>query len=151
MSQASAPWDVVSPYVEKVTVEPQHLDQFGHTNNVVYLQWLEKVAWGHSISLGLSFADYQRLNAGCVARKHELEYLAATFAGDELWLGTWVHEIDGKLSMWRRYQIVRAGDGRTVLRGQTHWVCVDLKTGRPRRMPPEFVRGYVPARPAPAQ
>jgi acyl-CoA thioester hydrolase len=135
-------WDVVAPYVERVTVEPAHLDAFGHTNNVVYLQWLEKVAWGHSIHLGLDFADYERLNAGCVARRHELDYLAPTFAGDELALGTWVHENDGRLSMLRRYQIIRVNDGKTVLRGQTQWVCIDMKSGRPRRQPPEFVAAY---------
>ena len=139
-------WDMPTPFTERVTVGSEHLDQFGHTNNVVYLQWLERVAWAHSNTLGLSFADYQRLNAGCVARKHELEYLAATFAGDELLLGTWVHENDGKLSMWRRYQILRVGDGKTVLRGQTHWVCVDMQTGRPKRQPPEFLAAYTPGK-----
>jgi acyl-CoA thioester hydrolase len=114
----------------------------------VYLSWLEKVAWAHSASLGLSMADYRRLGCGCVARKHELEYLTATFPGDELLLGTWVHENDGRLSMWRGYQIVRPKDGKTVLRGRTHWVCVDLASGKPRRMPPEFVEGYRPATPA---
>lgn len=145
-SATTAAWDMPTPFTESVTVGPEHLDQFGHTNNVVYLQWLERVAWAHSNTLGLSFADYRRLNAGCVARKHELEYLAATFAGDELLLGTWIHENDGRLSMWRRYQIVRLADGKTVLRGQTHWVCVDMRTGKPRRQPPEFLAAYLPGR-----
>lgn len=139
-------WDVAHPFVERVTVGAEHLDRFGHTNNVIYLQWLEKVAWAHSVSLGFGFEDYERVGTGCVARRHELDYLAPTFAGDELLLATWIHENDGKLSMWRRYQIIRAGDGKTVLRGQTHWVCVDMKTGRPRRQPEEFLRAYVPAR-----
>ena len=138
-------WDVTQPYVEKVTVQASDIDEFGHTNNVRYLQWLENVAWAHSVSLKLSMDDYRRLGCGCVARKHELEYLAPTFAGEELWLGTWVQENDGKLSMWRAYQILRPKDGRTVLRGRTHWVCVDLTTGKPRRMPREFVEGYKPA------
>lgn len=139
-----ATWDVSAPFVERVRVGEEHLDQFGHTNNVMYLSWLEKVAWAHSASLGLGFADYERLGAGCVVRRHELEYLAATFAGDELLLGTWIHECDAKFTMWRRYQIIRASDGKTVMRGATHWVCVDLKTGRPKRMPPEFVASYRP-------
>ncbi len=66
-------WDVASPYVEKVTVQPADIDEFGHTNNVVYLQWLMDVAWAHSISLGLSMDDYRRIGCGVVARKHELE------------------------------------------------------------------------------
>ena len=139
------PFDVAEPYVERVTVQPSDIDEFGHANNVRYLQWLENVAWAHSVSLGLSMDDYRRLGCGVVARKHELEYLAPTFAGDELLLGTWVRENDGRLSMWRAYQIVRPRDGKTILRGSTHWVCIDMKTGKPRRMPPEFVEGYKPA------
>ena len=61
-------------------------------------------------------------------------------------LGTWVHDNDGKLSMWRRYQIVRVADSKTVLRCQTHWVCIDMKTGRPKRQPPEFLAVYASGR-----
>ena len=138
------PWDVAVPFVDKVRVSAAELDQFGHTNNVAYLSWLERVAWAHSISLGLSFADYQRLGAGCVVRRHELEYLAATFDGDELLLGTWVAECDAKFTMWRAYQIIRAADAKTVLRGRTQWVCIDMGSGRLRRMPKEFVEAYRP-------
>ncbi len=143
MSTENLPWDVDRPHIEAMTVGPEHLDRFGHTNNVMYLSWLEKVAWSHTVSLGLGFDDYQRLGAGCVARRHELDYLAPTFAGDELLLATWIHENDFRLSMWRRYQIIRASDQKTVLRGATQWVCVDMKSGKPRRMPPEF-RVYAP-------
>lgn len=143
--KTDAAWEVSTPFVQSVRVEAEHLDQFGHTNNVVYLQWCERVAWAHSQSLGLAFSDYERLGAGCVARRHELEYLAPTFAGDELRVGTWISECDAKFTMWRAYQIIRAGDGKTVLRGRTHWICVDMRTGRPKRMPSEFVAAYKPA------
>lgn len=138
------PWDVAAPFTQKVVVDPQHLDHFQHTNNVVYLSWLEQVAWGHSQQLGLGFADYERLGTGCVARRHELDYLAATFAGDTLWLATWIAETDAKFTMWRAYQVIRESDRKTVLRGRTQWVCVDMKSGRPKRMPPEFVGVYKP-------
>ena len=138
-------WDVPAPFTQQVTVQPEHIDAFGHTNNVVYLSWCERVAWSHSNSLGMDFAAYERLGVGCVARRHELDYLLPTFAGDELLLGTWIAANDAKLSMWRAYQIIRADNGRTVLRGRTHWVCVDLKTGKPRRQPPEFLAVYLPA------
>ncbi|NGY03514.1 acyl-CoA thioesterase [Solimonas terrae] len=138
-----AVWDVPKPFVELATIAAGDVDRFGHTNNVVYLSLLERVAWSHSESLGLDFAAYEKLGAGCVARRHELDYLAPTFAGEQLWLATWVHDNDFRLSMWRRYQIVRAADRKTVLRGQTQWVCVDMKSGRPKRMPAEF-QAYKP-------
>ncbi|MDB5987059.1 MAG: acyl-CoA thioesterase [Nevskia sp.] len=138
-------WDVVQPFIDRVVVQAADIDRFGHTNNVVYLSWLERVAWAHSVSLGLDFSDYERIGAGCVARRHELDYLQPTFRGEELLLATWIAENDVRLSMWRAYQIIRVSDARTVLRGRTQWVCVDLKSGRPRRQPPEFVAAYVPA------
>lgn len=138
-------WEVSNPHTLPVTVQAADTDVMGHTNNVVYLAWLERVAWSHTTALGMSFERYVALNAGCVARRHELDYLAATFVGDELMLGTWIQENDQKLSMWRAYQIIRVSDGRTVMRGRTLWVCVDMKTGRPRRQPPEFLQVYQPA------
>lgn len=141
-------WDVAQPYIRTLTVGPEHLDEFGHTNNVVYLSWLQDAAWAHSTSLGFGMEDYRRIGAGCVARRHELDYLAATFAGDVLHVATWVAENTGRLDMWRAYQIIRAQDGKTVLRGRTQWICIDMKSGRPRRQPPEFIKAYVPAVPA---
>lgn len=144
MDMPTLSWDVAGPFVQVVEVKPEHLDDFAHTNNVVYLSWLQDVAWAHSVSLGLDMAAYRRIGAGCVARRHELDYLAPTFAGDRLHLATWVAENAGRIDMWRAYQVIREQDGRTVLRGRTQWVCVDMKSGRPRRQPPEFLAAYVP-------
>lgn len=139
------PWDVATPFTMPVVVQEEHLDAFRHTNNVVYLTWLEQVAWAHSERLGLDFGAYERLGTGCVARRHELDYLAPSFVGDRLWLATWIDVTDAKFTMWRAYQVIREADAKTLLRGRTQWVCVDLKTGRPKRMPPEFVSAYRPS------
>ena len=143
-SHAPSPqWDYPAPFILPITVTPDHIDIMGHTNNVVYLEWLEKVAWGHSQSLGLDWELYRKLNRALVARRHEIDYLAATFVGDELLLGTWIVGNDRKLSVTRRYQLLRPKDGVTALRGQTHWVCIEIDSGKPKRMPPEFADGYV--------
>lgn len=141
-TQTNRLWEHPDPFVIDIQVRREDLDELGHTNNVAYLKWLERVAWAHSISLGLDWAAYQRLGVACVVRRHELDYLAATHAGDKLGVATWVRENDGRLSMWRGYQILRYRDGATVLEGSTHFVCVRLDSGRPCRMPAEFVEGY---------
>jgi acyl-CoA thioester hydrolase len=140
-------WDFQQPFTASVEVGKADIDVLGHTNNVVYLRWLEQVAWAHSESLGLDWEAYKRLGRAMVARRHELDYLAPTFAGDSLQAGTWLAENDGKLSMWRRYQIIRVSDGVTVMRGLTQWVCVDLQSGKPRRQPEEFLLAYAVATP----
>lgn len=137
------PWDLPDPHVITLDVTPQHIDVMGHTNNVVYLEWLEKAAWSHSNALGLDWDVYKKLNRALVARRHEIDYLAATFVGEQLLLGTWIVGNDRKLSVTRRYQIIRPADKVTVLRGQTHWVCIELDSGKPKRMPVEFADGYV--------
>ena len=144
MTDAPLKWDVTYPHVIDVTVQASDTDGMGHTNNVVYLGWLERVAWEHSHRLGMTIDRYRQLDAGCVARRHELDYLAPTFDGESLKVGTWIIENDRRLTMWRGYQIIRPSDGKVVMRAKTLWVCVDMKHGRPRRMPPEFAV-YVPA------
>ena len=58
---------------------------------------------------------------------------------------TWIVEWDGKLTMRRHFQVLRPADGSTVLRAGMQFACVDLETGKPRRLPPEFIEGYSPA------
>jgi len=52
---------------------------------------------------------------------------------------------DGKLTMDRRFQLIRDSDGATVLRGRWDLVCIELSSGRARRMPAEFCDIYLPA------
>lgn len=135
-------WDHPAPHILSMTVPASSIDVMGHANNVEYLRWLESVAWQHSEHLGLDWVAYQRLDRAMVARRTTLDYLASAFAGDALLIGTWIVENDQKWSITRQYQLVRPRDNKTLLRGSTQWVCVEISTGRPRRMPPEFVVGY---------
>lgn len=137
-------WDVADPFMIRVTVGPEDCDEFGHTNNVMYLQWLENAAWEHSRALGLGFADYERIGAGCVVRRHELEYLSATHPGDVLDVATWISGNDGRVDLWRDYQVRTVDEATTVLRARTRWICIDMETGRPRRQPKEFLDAYRP-------
>jgi acyl-CoA thioester hydrolase len=137
-------WDFPNPFVISFEVTPDLVDGLGHMNNVAYLAMVEKIAWAHSEALGISLEDFRRLNRAMVARRHELDYLSAGKPGERLVLGTWLVENDEKLTIRRRYQMVRPDDGKTLLRASTHWVCVDFLSGAPRRMPPEFVAAYRP-------
>lgn len=137
-------WDWPRPFVYETKVEPQHIDDFQHTNNVVYLTWMAKAAWEHSKALGLDFAMYAQLNRGMVVRRHELEYLAASHEGQRVLIGTWITANDHKVRLRRRFQMVNVETGETLLRGLTDFVCINIQTGRATRMPPKFVEAYRP-------
>jgi acyl-CoA thioester hydrolase len=143
MSEApnSPAWDAPRPHVLPVVVNDAHIDLMQHVNNVHYLQWLENVAWDHSVSLGMRPEDYSRLGQGMVVRRHELDYLAPALLGDRVLLATWIIGLD-RLSLHRRYQFVRESDGATLFRGATHFVCVEIASGKVRRMPPDFTEVY---------
>ncbi len=138
-------WDRPQPFTLAASPRPEDIDGLNHTNNAVYLQWCEKVAWAHSHSLGLSLADYRQLDRAMAIRHAQYDYLLPTVLGDELLLGTWLVASDGALTMRRAFQILRVRDGATVLRGHWDLVCIELSSGRPRRMPPAFCSAYLAA------
>ena len=123
-------------------VEPKPVDGLGHANNAVYVSWLERCAWRHSQFLGLDLVEYRRLDRAMAVVRHEIDYLASAYEGQQLQMATWIVESDQRLKMDRRFQLVRPEDGATLLRARTTFVCIELSSGRPKRMPPEFVEGY---------
>ena len=135
-------WDYPSPFTVEIKVKPDYIDDFQHTNNVVYLTWMAKVAWDHSQALGLDFAAYAKIGKGMVVRAHEMEYLSPSHEGDTVTVATWITGNDGKLRLRRRFQMVNEKTGKTLLRGRSDFVCIDIKSGRARRMPQDFITSY---------
>jgi acyl-CoA thioester hydrolase len=135
--------DCPQAFRHKVVVQPDDIDALNHANNVSYLHWLEDAAWAHSVALGVDMEVFRSLDRAMVARRHTLEDIAPCFENDSLIVATWIASNDQRLSMERRYQIVRESDGLTVLRGSTQWVCVALGSGKPKRMPPLYREAYV--------
>ena len=70
----------------------------------------------------------------------QVNYLGAAYAGDEIPVATWPVLNDGRLRIDRRFQVRRKSDGQTLVRALIHYVCIDLQTGRARRMPGEFTK-----------
>lgn len=138
-------WDFPAPFTLSLRVEPEHIDGLEHANNAVYVSWCESVAWAHSESLGLDLDCYRRLNRAMVITRSEFDYLKASLLGDELEAATWIVSWDRRLTMERRFQIRRPADAATVLRARMKFACVDMRSGQPRRLPPEFIAGYGPA------
>lgn len=135
-------WDYPAPYILPLRATVTDIDEFAHVNNAVYVQWMESCAWQHSIDLGLGFAEYQALDRGMAVLRHEIDYLASAYEGEALQMATWIAHSDQRLKMDRYFQLCRVADGVTLLRAKTTFVCIELSSGRPKRMPPEFVRGY---------
>ncbi|MBU0900511.1 MAG: acyl-CoA thioesterase [Gammaproteobacteria bacterium] len=135
-------WDLSNPFVIDIEVAADDIDGLGHANNAVYVSWLERCAWRHSQFLGLDLAEYRRLDRAMAVLRHEIDYLASAYEGQQLQMATWIVESDQRLKMDRCFQLIRPADGVTLLRAKTTFVCIELSSGKPKRMPAEFVEGY---------
>lgn len=138
----SLEWDLPDPFVIELEVGASAIDEYGHANNTEYLRWIEQVSWAHSAHLGLDLARYRELDRAMAVHRHELDYLAPAFQGEQLALATWIVGCDGRLTLTRRFQLIRPADGRTLLRARTRFACIELTSGRPRRLPEEYVTIY---------
>lgn len=117
----------------RFAVGPEVIDGNGHVNNVVYVQWMQDMAVRHADAVGCTNAT-RRIGAAWIARSHRIEYLSPAFVGDEIEARTWVADFR-KVRSLRRYEFVRTTDRATLAHGETDWVFIDLKTGRPRSIP----------------
>ena len=135
-------WLLPRPFISPWQVTEEQIDHYNHANNVVYVSQLEKTAWAHSNSLGLSIEQYQTLDRGMAICRHEIDYLAAAVLGDQVSCATWIVACDHKLKLARQFQFIRDSDGITLLKARTEFVCIALSSGKPKRMPSIFAHTY---------
>lgn len=128
---------ISSTYTKNIKISADAIDANGHVNNVAYVQWMQDVAVEHYLSIG--GMDAQGADATWVVREHRVEYLLPAFAGEEIEIRTWVENIRRVRSL-RKYEFTRKADGKTLVKGETDWVFVEVKTGRPREIPNEVIK-----------
>ena len=122
-------------YTYEFTVSEQAVDENGHVNNVMYVQWMQDAAVRHYEAMGGRQITID-IGATWVVRSHKVEYLRPAFAGERLKVETWVANMRRVRSL-RRYRFLRAADEQVLVRGETDWVFVDVSSGAPRAVPAE--------------
>jgi acyl-CoA thioester hydrolase len=119
-----------------VRVQSSDVDVNGHANNVCHVRWMNDAAVEHSRVNGWSPERYVELGSTWFARRHTIDYLSPAMENDELDIQTWVSEWKAIRSI-RKYRFVRISDGVIIAEAETLWAFVNLKTGRPTRIPDE--------------
>lgn len=128
-------WDHPNPFVMDITVAESDTDRLGHTNNQVYLKWFEDISWLHVEPNGMPWSLQEELGKAMAITRTEIDYVGASYAGEHLQLATWITESDGRLLSTRAFQIIRVIDSKVLARAKSYYACIDLKTGKPSRMP----------------
>jgi len=120
------------------TAAPEHIDELGHVNNAVWVQWMEQVAVAHWRSV--ADAEHQDAYFWVVVR-HEIDYLRAVLEGERITARTWVGDNLKGAKFDRHIEFVGA-DGKPRVRSRTDWAIIDKASGRPIRIPPEVVAPF---------
>ena len=123
-------------YTRPFTVPADSIDENGHVNNVAYVQWMQDIAVEHYSAIG--GIEAQGPESTWVVREHKIEYLLPAFAEEEIEVRTWVENVRRVRSL-RKYEFVRKSDQRVLVKGETDWVFVDMKTGSPRAVPEKMI------------
>jgi acyl-CoA thioester hydrolase len=121
------------------TAAPQHIDELGHVNNAVWVQWVQQVAVAHWHSLADAAHDAAYF---WVVVRHEIDYLRAAHEGDRVVARTWVGDAP-QGARFERFVEFTGADGKTCVRAKTIWAIIDKAAGRPVRVPREVIAPFI--------
>jgi acyl-CoA thioester hydrolase len=121
------------------TAAPQHIDELGHVNNAVWVQWVQQVAVAHWHSLADAAHDVAYF---WVVVRHEIDYLRAAHEGDRVVARTWVGDAP-QGARFERFVEFTGADGKTCVRAKTIWAIIDKAAGRPVRVPREVIAPFI--------
>ncbi|HEX2803097.1 MAG TPA: thioesterase family protein [Sphingomicrobium sp.] len=122
----------------RFTAAPEHIDELGHVNNAVWVQWIQQLAVAHWEAV--SDPAHRDLYFWVVVR-HEVDYVRPAHDGDRVTARTWVGEAP-QGARFDRFVEFTGEDGRACVRARTVWAIIDKASGRPIRVPPEVVAPF---------
>ena len=135
-------WDRTKPFTIDMIVGSRHIDGYGHVSNHFYITWMTDCMFAHSADVGLSEEICVEMNRGMAVKEVKVNLQASAYEGDHLIIGNWIIASDSKLRASRQFQVINSGTGSTLVRAKMEFVCTNLETGRPVKMPKIFAKKY---------
>jgi acyl-CoA thioester hydrolase len=127
----------MSHFVHRLEVRFRDCDPMGHTNNAVYLTYLEQTRFAHWRALwGFGTPQLPSGRPGVILARVECDYKRPTKYGDVIEVRLTVAEI-GRSSFRYEYEIVDE-EGRTVLLAKTVQVMYDYTAEKPVPIPDDI-------------
>jgi acyl-CoA thioester hydrolase len=127
----------MSHFSHRLEVRFRDCDAMGHTNNAVYLTYLEQARFSHWRSLwGFGNPETPPEMPGVILARVEADYKRPSRYGDVLEIRVTIAEI-GRSSFRYEYEIVNE-QGEVVLTAKTVQVMYDYTANRPVPIPDEI-------------
>ncbi|KZY00810.1 thioesterase [Erythrobacter sp. HI0028] len=130
---------VIPSFTRSFTAEARHIDEMGHVNNAVWVQWIQDMATAHWDAAARSEDREQYV---WLVVRHEIDYRGNIDLGQSVEGTTWIEGGARGAKSLRRVDF-RDAAGRVIVSAATTWAMLDRTSGRPARVRPEVIAPFV--------
>ena len=124
----------------QLTATPDSIDELGHVNNAVWVQWIQQVATGHwDAAAPQSHKDAYVW----VVVRHEIDYRGNIAQGESVDAVTFLPEGPTGARFDRRVDFTNAA-GKIIVSAKTTWALIDRASGRLMRVPKDVAAPFMP-------
>lgn len=126
-------------FTRTFTAAPEHIDELGHVNNTVWVQWIQDLATAHWDAVARP-EDHAAFF--WVVIRHEIDYRGNIAAGENATGTTWIPDAPRGAKSVRHVEFVDQA-GKTLVSAQTTWAMLDKATQRLARVRPEVIAPFL--------
>ena len=127
-------------FAKTFTAAPEHIDELGHVNNAVWLQWVQDIATAHWSAV----ADPAHIERYVwVVTRHEIDYRGNVGLGETVSAETWIPN-PPKGAQFDRCVEFRDAAGKRLVAVKSTWAMLDKASGRLVRVPAEVAAPFMP-------
>ncbi|HQS71402.1 MAG: thioesterase [Novosphingobium sp. 28-62-57] len=122
------------------TAGPDHIDELGHVNNAVWVNWIQDIATAHWAAV--ASPEHQNAYVWVVTR-HEIDYRGNIVTGESVTAETFIPEPPTGARFDRRVDF-RNAQGKVIVSAKTTWAIIDRASGRILRVPKDVAAPFLP-------
>ncbi|WP_374588344.1 acyl-CoA thioesterase [Novosphingobium sp.] len=122
------------------TAQPQHIDELGHVNNAVWVDWIQQIATAHWSAVAAP--EHQAAYIWVVTR-HEIDYRGNIGPGESVTAETFIPTGPTGARFDRRVDFRNAA-GQVIVGARTTWAMIDRASGRLSRVRDEVTAPFRP-------
>ena len=127
-------------FTRDFTARPSDIDELGHVNNAVWVQWIQEIALAHWDAI----APAEHQEALCLGRDPARDRLPrqSERRRERVTAETWVG--DAARARGSTGSCGSRADGKTMVEAVTTWALIEKATGRLVRITPELAAPFLP-------
>ena len=127
-------------FAKTFTAAPEHIDELGHVNNAVWLQWVQDIATAHWAAVA---APEHVERYVWVVTRHEIDYRGNVGLGESVSAETWIPN-PPRGAQFDRCVEFRDDAGKRLVAVRSTWAMLDKTTGRLVRVPAHVAAPFLP-------